>query len=91
MDRRTFMRQAVVTTLGAIALPVASALSLLAGSRSAQSWESAVSDELPQLSEREVIDLTLTYAESWQGALPGVDLREALFQRLLKERASRPR
>lgn len=43
--------------------------------------------EINRLTEEEVIELTLNYADSYADVLPGVNIRESLLARLLKDKA----
>lgn len=87
MNRRAFLKHSWVATLGLAALPIASALRLSAGTARAQDDEIANNLASYNLTEEEVIDLTLNYADSYADALPGVNLRESLLSRLLKDKA----
>ncbi len=42
--------------------------------------------EINRLTEEEVIELTLNYADSYADVLPGVNIRESLLTRLMQNR-----
>lgn len=87
MNRRGFLRTGILAGLALASLPAAAATRFwptLAAARA----EVETQRERARLTEREVIELTLNYAESYQPALPGVDIRRALLDHLLMERGS---
>lgn len=86
MNRRAFLRQSGIAALGLAALPVATAMRLWAGPAHAE--PDAVGNDLDSypLTEEDVIQLTLNYADSYKDVLPGVNIRESLLNRLLKDR-----
>ena len=86
MNRRAFLRQSGITALGLAALPIATVMRLWPGA--AQAQPEADGNDLGSypLTEEDVVQLTLNYADSYAEVLPGVDIREALLSRLLKDR-----
>ena len=88
MDRRAFLRNSGVAALGLAAIPIASALRLWPGTAQAQGLAVDVDPEIYNLTEEEVIELTLNYADSHADVLPGVNIRESLLARLLKDKGA---
>lgn len=90
MDRRAFLGTALRTSwaagLGLAALPIASALRLWPGRAHGQEGDAEKEPAYYRLTEDEVIELTLNYADSYAEVLPGVDIRASLLDRLLKDR-----
>lgn len=87
MNRRAFLRHSGVTALGLAAIPIASALRLWSGTAHAQDDDIETDLESYHLTEEEVMQLTLNYADSYADVLPGVNIRESLLARLLKDKA----
>ena len=73
--------------MGLAAVPIASAVRFWTGRPEAQDGEVEIDLESYHLTEEEVIDLTLNYADSYADVLPGVNIRQSLLKRLLKNRA----
>lgn len=88
MNRRAFLRNTGVAALGLAAIPIASALRLWPGTAHAQDLAVDNDPELYRLTEAEVVELTLNYADSYADVLPGVNIRESLLARLLKEKGA---
>ncbi len=82
MNRRAFLIQGVMATLGLTALPAASALALLPGALG------TVTAPAPDYAytEEEVIEDILGYVESWDKELHGHDFKELLFRHLVTEK-----
>ncbi len=87
MNRRTFLIQGIVATLGLTALPVAA-------SALAQLPAAFGHEQLPftdsVATEAEAIDDILEYVGDWDEDLPGHDFKELLFRRLVTEKTGRP-
>ncbi len=86
MNRRAFLKTSGIAAFGLAALPIASASRLWSGTASAQSDEVEIDPAIYNLNEEEVIELTLNYADSYADVLPGVNIRESLLARLLKDK-----
>ncbi len=83
MNRRTFLIQGIVATLGLTALPAAaSALAQLPVALGAQ--KAPTPDYL--YTEAEVMEDILSYVAWWDEDLPGHDFKELLFRRLVTEK-----
>lgn len=87
MNRRAFLRNSWIAAFGLAALPIASALRLWPGAANAADDEGEDLLQSYKLTEQEVVQLTLNYADSYSDVLPGVNIRESLLQRLLKDTA----
>lgn len=86
MNRRAFLRHSWVAALGFAALPIASALRPWPGTAQAQPDQADDDLACASLTEQDVVELTLNYADSYADVLPGVNIRESLLNRLLKDR-----
>lgn len=87
MNRRAFLRQAGVAALGLAAVPIVSAVRFWTGRPEARDDQVEADLESYNLTEADVIDLTLNYADSYADVLPGVNIRESLLNRLRKDQA----
>ncbi len=83
MNRRTFLIQGIVATLGLTALPVAASalaqLPVALGAEKAPATDSVYT-------EAEAMDDILYYVDDWDQELPGHDFKELLFRHLLTEK-----
>ncbi len=83
MNRRTFLIQGIVATLGLTALPVAASalaqLPVALGAEMAPATDSVYT-------EAEAMDDILYYVDDWDQDLPGHDFKELLFRHLLTEK-----
>ncbi len=86
MNRRAFLINGIVATLGLTALPTASALAKLP---STLELEKEVVTPC-EATEAEALDDILDYVESWNENLPGHDFRELLFRHLVTEKTEMP-
>ncbi len=83
MNRRAFLIQGIVATLGLTALPAAaSALAQLPAAFGAQ--KAPAPDYV--YTEAEAMDDILYYVDDWDQDLPGHDFKELLFRHLLTEK-----
>ncbi len=86
MNRRAFLKNSGAAALGLAAIPFASALRLWSGTAHTHSGEDEMEPEINRLTEEEVIELTLNYADSYADVLPGVNIRESLLTRLMQNK-----
>ena len=82
MNRRAFLINGIVATLGLTALPAASALAKLPVTLGAKE-EDATECEA---TEAEALDDILDYIDEWDEDLPGHDFRKLLVRRLVTEK-----
>lgn len=82
MNRRAFLINGIVATLGLTALPAASALAKLLVPREAQKGAATECEA----TEAEALDDILGYIDEWDEDLPGHDFRELLVRRLVTEK-----
>ena len=80
MNRRTFLVRGIVATLGLTALPAVSALAKLPVTRQAEQKDTTVCEA----TEAEALDEILEHVQYWDEKLPGHDIKELLFQRLVR-------
>ncbi len=83
MDRRTFLINGIVATLGLTALPVAA--SALAQLPAAFGAEKAPATDSVYTEAEAMVDI-LEYVDDWDEDFPGHDFKELLFRRLLTEK-----